>query len=131
MGSITGAAVDYGTHALEGRRAYQIPLAVFFLAPTLQSIALFFFPETPRWLMVQGKDEEAEVALRKLRNPSIEETELQAELNEIRQSTKEQVNKNKGALFLEMWRGTNLRRTLLSIAVVCFHSANGASFLEE
>lgn len=81
--------------------------------------------------MVQGKDEEAEVALRKLRNPSIEETELQAELNEIRQSTKEQVNKNKGALFLEMWRGTNLRRTLLSIAVVCFHSANGASFLEE
>lgn len=131
MGSITGAAVDYGTHTLEGRRAYQIPLAVFFVAPTLQSIALFFFPDTPRWLMVQGKGKKAEVALRTLRNSNIDEPELQAELNEIRQSTKEQVEKNKGALFVEMWRGTNLRRTLLSIAVVCFHSANGASFYKS
>lgn len=126
MGSITGAAVDYGTHTLEDRRAYQIPLAIFFAAPTFQAIALFFFPETPRWLMVQGKEEGAEAALRRLRNPNIHEAELQAELNEIRQSTREQVQKNKGALFLEMWKDTNLRRTLLSIAVVCFHSANGS-----
>jgi len=44
-----GASVDYGTHSLEGKRAYQIPLAIFFVAPTIQAIALFFFPETPRW----------------------------------------------------------------------------------
>ncbi|KAK5257051.1 hypothetical protein LTR40_009824, partial [Exophiala xenobiotica] len=54
--------------------------------------------------------------------------EFQAEFNEIRQSTREQLEQNKKALFLEMWRGTNLRRTLLSIAVVCFHSANGSSW---
>ena len=125
IGSIVGAAVDWGTHNIEGRRAYQIPLAVFFAAPTLQSIALFFFPETPRWLMVQGKEEQAESALRRLRNSQIDERELQAELNEIRQSTKDQIEKNKGALWKEMWRGTNLRRTLLCIAVVCFHAANG------
>ena len=35
------------------------------------------------------------------------------------------LEQNKKAMFLEMWRGTNLRRTLLSIAVVCFHCANG------
>ncbi|KAI0006980.1 MFS transporter [Xylariaceae sp. FL0662B] len=129
IGSITGAAVDYGTHTIGDRRAYQIPLAVFFAAPAIQSVAMFFFPETPRWLMVQGKEREAEVALRRLRNSAINELEFQAELNEIRQSTREQVEQNKKALFLEMWRGTNLRRTLLSIAVVCFHSASGSSWV--
>jgi len=49
IGSIVGASVDYGTHSIHGKRAYQIPLAIFFVAPTIQAIALFFFPETPRW----------------------------------------------------------------------------------
>ncbi|KAK5197780.1 hypothetical protein LTR92_002024 [Exophiala xenobiotica] len=127
IGSIVGASVDYGTHTMTSRRAYQIPLAIFFAAPTCQAVLLFFFaPESPRWLMTQRKEAEAEKSLRRLRNSNIDELEFQAEFNEIRQSTREQLEQNKKALFLEMWRGTNLRRTLLSIAVVCFHSANGS-----
>jgi len=126
IGSIVGAAVDYGTHDFNGRRAYQVPLAIFFVAPTLQAVLMFFFaPESPRWLMVQRRENDAEASLRKLRNSNIDELEFQAEFNEIRQSTREQLEQNKKFLFLEMWRGTNLRRTLLSIAVVCFHAANG------
>jgi hypothetical protein len=127
IGCIVGASIDYGTHTITSRRAYQIPLAVFFAAPTTQSILLLFFPETPRWLMVQGKEQEAEASLRRLRNSKIDELEFQAELNEIRGSTREQLEQNKKALFLEMWQGTNLRRTILSICVICFHAANGAS----
>ena len=125
IGSVVGASVDRGTHLINNKRAYQIPLAIFFIAPTIQSIIMIFAPESPRWLMVQGKEGEAEQALRSLRNSKIDEHQLQAELNEIRGSTREQLELNKKYLWLEMWRGTNLRRTILSICVVCFHCANG------
>lgn len=125
VGSITGACVDLGTREMHGRKAYQIPLAMFFIAPTIQSIASIWAPESPRWLMSQGKEEASEKALRTLRGNAIDEHQFQAELSEIRESTREQVKANTGFLFMEMWRGTNLRRTLLCFAVVCFHCANG------
>lgn len=87
------------------------------------------FTETPRWLMLRGRGEAAEKSLRQLRSRHIDESELQAELNEIRGSTREQIEQNKRAVFLEMWRGTNRRRTLLCIAVVCFHAGNGSSWV--
>ena len=73
----------------------------------------------------QRKEDLAEASLRRLRNKSVGELEFRAEFNEIRQLTREQLEQNNKALFLEMWQGTNLRRTLLSIAVGCFPSANG------
>lgn len=109
-----------------GKEAYRIPLAVFFVAPTIQTVALFFFPESPRWLMTQGKEEASESALRRLRNKNINEAEFQAEFSEIRSSTAEQKEQMGGKhLWIEMWKGTNRRRSLLSIAAICFHSANG------
>jgi hypothetical protein len=76
--------------------------------------------------MTQGKEEEAEKALRRLRNKNIAQHQFQAELNEIRASTRQQMEQQKKKQkFFEMWRGTNLRRSLLSIAVICFHCANG------
>lgn len=128
FGSVIGAAVDYGTHNMVDKNSYRIPLALFFIAPTVQSISLIFFPESPRWLMAHGKEESAELALRKLRGRTIEETTFQAELNEIRISTRQQVEhskRNKKQLWLEIWNKSNRRRTLLSIAVVCFHCAAG------
>lgn len=128
IGSVVGAAVDYGTHKMADKNAYRIPLALFFIAPTIQSISLIFFPESPRWLMAHGKEERSESALRRLRSSTIEEAAFQAELNEIRISTRQQVNqskRNKKQLWLEIWNKSNRRRTLLCIAVVCFHCAAG------
>ncbi|KAI1383801.1 general substrate transporter [Hypoxylon trugodes] len=130
IGSIVGASIDYGTHLMLSKQAYQIPLAMFFVAPGIQTIALFFFPESPRWLMTQGNEAAAESSLRRLRNMNIDEAEFQAEFNEIKTSTAQQIDYHRGKhLWIEMWKGVNLRRSLLSISVICFHCANGSSWV--
>ena len=69
-----GYAVDYGTRKWLNRLAYQMPLAIFFIVPTIQAVLLFAFaPESPRWLMVMNRQSEAEAALRRLRNKDIDE----------------------------------------------------------
>ncbi|KAF2015252.1 MFS transporter [Aaosphaeria arxii CBS 175.79] len=127
-GSVVGAVLDYATHKLPDRRAYQIPLAVMYAAPAIQFICLFWLPETPRWLMVQKKEEEAEAALRRLRNANIDESEFQAEYNEIREGTLRQMEGSK-AVWADIWKGTHRRRTLLAIAVICFHAGTGSSWV--
>jgi len=125
LGSIIGAVIDNATHLIEGKEAYRIPLAIFFAAPTIQTIAMFFFPESPRWLMTQGREDEARSALQSLRNSNIDQKEFEAEFNEIRISTKEQTEQNGKHLWMEIWNDRNRRRTLLSIAIICTHSAAG------
>lgn len=128
IGSVVGASVDYATHKIPNRRAYQIPLAMFYITPAIQFVLLFWLPETPRWLTVQKRDKEAEASLRQLRNKNIEEAQFQAELTEIREGTRRQMQGSK-AVFMDIWRGTNFRRTLLSIAVICFHAGTGSSWV--
>ncbi|KAF2868472.1 MFS transporter [Massariosphaeria phaeospora] len=128
VGSVVGAAVDYATHKIPDRRAYQIPLSVFFITPAIQFVLLFWLPETPRWLTVQKRDDEAEQSLRKLRNKNIAEEEFQAELIEIREGTRKQMEGTK-SVFMDIWRGTSRRRTLLSICVICFHAGTGSSWV--
>lgn len=121
MGSIVGAAVDYGTKTMPTKNAYRIPLALFYVVPTIQCFALAFFPESPRWLMTRGQETDATASLRRLRNSSIDESEFQGELNEIRVSTREQLQKTEGKhLWIEMWKGVNRRRSLLSVAIFVF-----------
>lgn len=81
IGSVVGASVDYATHKIPNRRAYQIPLAMFFITPAIQFVLLFWLPETPRWLTVQKRDKEAEASLRQLRNKDIEEAQFQVRLS--------------------------------------------------
>lgn len=67
IGSILGAVVDNYTQSRMGPLSYRIPLSCLYVVPTLLFIALFFVPESPRWLLHRGKEEPARRALEKLR----------------------------------------------------------------
>ncbi|KAK3620600.1 hypothetical protein LTR56_023313 [Elasticomyces elasticus] len=126
IGTLVGTVVDNFTAPLPGKACYLIPLRLIYVIPFFIAIGLFFIPESPRWLSEKGQVEKAKNSLSWLRpNQDAVEGELLTIQNAIEES-----RANSGtSVFLEMFRGTNLRRTMLAVGAVNTQAAPGAMFM--
>lgn len=90
--------------------------------PTPLAILFFFAPESPWWLVRKGKFEEAAKAVGRLgRKSAVNPTETVAMMRrtiELEKSTKE-------PSMLEIFRGTDLRRTLIVSGVYASQNLTG------
>ena len=109
-----------------GRKSYLIPLGIIYLVPLFIALGLFFIPESPRWLMETGKIEQARKSLDWLR-PNKDAVE--AELRTVQEVIEEAEANSGRTVFLEMFKGTNLRRTVLAVCALNTQAASGAMFV--
>ncbi|KIX08529.1 uncharacterized protein Z518_03185 [Rhinocladiella mackenziei CBS 650.93] len=126
VGLLIGSIVDNYTSTIMSTQAYVIPLGIFFIAPGVLQIALFFMPETPRWLIEHHRPGHAKKALARLRNKDTSPQLLAAELQEIKEAFEAEKALTKNIAFFDCFRKTNLRRTLLSLALLTCLGGSGA-----
>ena len=78
----------------------------------------FFIPSSPRWLLSKDREEEAIAALRRLRNKEeVANGNCEAEVHAIREALQDNVH---NAPWIDLVRGTNLRRTMLVVVFYFF-----------
>jgi sugar porter (SP) family MFS transporter len=65
IGGITAAWSAYGSLSINSSFSWRIPVLLQVLWPAVQTIMVFFCPESPRWLMTKGREEEAREILNK------------------------------------------------------------------
>ncbi|KAF5717056.1 monosaccharide transporter [Fusarium globosum] len=127
FGTLIGTIIDWATAKRPDRSAYLIPLGMIYIVPTIIFVGLPFIPESPRWLVLQGRYEDGLKSLKWLRP---EGADTEAELADIRQAIDNERALSKGVGILDMFNNPiDRRRTMISICAVCLQAATGSMFI--
>jgi MFS family permease len=127
IGSLLGAIADNYSKEHLDKVSYRILLAALFSIPFVLSIFVAFIPESPRWLLVHNRPADAKRALESMRGGSLS-PEVLEEFVEMQRGIEEEKELTSSASLLDMFKGTDLRRTLLCVGAIVSHAASGIWF---
>ncbi|KAK0636105.1 general substrate transporter [Bombardia bombarda] len=130
LGALLGILVDNYTNPRHNNASWQIPLGVMYVVPVFVGTLLFFLPDTPRFYVTRGEDEKAIQAIRRLRGIS-DESLLRAEVDDIKNAYLMEKELHAGVHLRDMFRGPDLRRTLISYCCVIGQTASGVVFMSS
>lgn len=116
--------------------AYKVLFAAGWAFPGVLAIGLPFLPESPYWLVMKGRKEDALVALQRLSGPHEDCAARIAQIDATIEYERQIAAQN--ASYIECFKGTNLRRT--AIIFICMYmpqvvgavlSSNAPYFLNQ
>ncbi|KAK2594308.1 hypothetical protein QQS21_008014 [Conoideocrella luteorostrata] len=126
LGAILASWTTFGTQDLRGTVSWRIPSALQAGFPLVQLAVYYWVPESPRWLVAQGRAKEAETLLKQYHDPNTPDSPLVGlELTEISQSIqneREAESTNWSAL---VRTPGNRKRTFIAVCTGAFAQWNG------
>lgn len=129
VGSTFAYWLDYGValHIPTSTKQWRIPVAIQIIPGALLFIGLLFLKESPRWLMKQGRHEEALQSLAYIRNEPPNSPDVQKEMAEIRVSLEEEMAATEGASWKECLQKGNRYRFLLAFLLMFWQQFSGTN----
>ncbi|KAK7883526.1 hypothetical protein LTR67_011102 [Exophiala xenobiotica] len=114
FGFMLATWIGYGFYLYrpEGDMQWRAPLAFQVVWPTILLCGLYWMPESPRWLLLNDRPEQADAALRKLHTPK----EAAVEFVQIRKQM--EVDRRLPSSYISMFTKPSYRkRTMIAIAL--------------
>ncbi|KAK5163897.1 uncharacterized protein LTR77_010291 [Saxophila tyrrhenica] len=106
---------------------WKVVTAIQFIFPLLMIAFTLFIPSSPRWLLSKDRTEDAVASLSRLRSQhEVDSGHCEIEIAAIREALQEHVHK---ASWWSLVRGTNLRRTALTLVYYFFQQTTGQAFV--
>lgn len=129
IGSTFAYWLDYGVslRVPEGTSQWRIPVAIQLIPGGLMFIGLFFLKESPRWLMKQGRHEEALVSLAYIRNESQDSEPVRKEIAEINAAIQEELAATEGVTWKECLQKSNRYRFFLAFVLMFWQQFSGTN----
>ncbi|KAH8686459.1 maltose permease [Ilyonectria robusta] len=129
MGQWLNSLVVYFCKNYEGDMAWRIPIITQVCPPGLLLLALAFLPESPTWLLINGRHEEAAKSYRRFNGANFD-VDAAVEVATVAIAKEEDARKEQeGSSWLECFKGTNRRRTLIIVMVYISQQFIGVNFI--
>lgn len=126
LAAVFTTCVSYGTSQMTSSAAYRIPIGLQLLWPLIIATGLLFVSETPTFYLIKGREDQAEKSLRSVRK-GYTESEIRAEMDMLK--AQEALKQEEVEVpWTELFKGVNLRRTLLSLSIANFQQLSGIAF---
>jgi MFS transporter, SP family, general alpha glucoside:H+ symporter len=105
--------------------SYKIPFAVQWIWPVAVLSVIRFAPESPYWLVRHDNLDEARGALKKLSSRDESDEAIEQRLMFIRQTNTLEQEMERSSSYLDIFRGSNKRRTEICTMVYCIQILSG------
>ncbi|KAJ6049435.1 hypothetical protein N7444_006151 [Penicillium canescens] len=125
IGQLLGNCLIKAFGARTDNFAYRIPFAFQWLFPAVLLCGVWFCPESPYWYVQRGRHAEAKRSLERFQTSG----SVDHWLVEIQETVRMEEESAKSAGYLDCFRGTDLRRTMIVIAVWTINSFSGVNFV--
>lgn len=121
--------ITNATSTIDNEKAWKIPVGLFFIFPVFVGTGILLVNESPIWLAVNGKDEEALKSLRAYRLGKYSEENINQEFDLIKKTiVHESLNNH---TYADLFKGVNFKRTLICIGINIFQQVTGQSFASQ
>jgi len=126
-GSIVAAWATFGSFRISSTWSWRIPSLLQGIPSLVQVFLIWLLPESPRWLVYQGRDEEAIAILAKYHaNGDRNDPLIEFEYQEIKEAIRLEEENKRSVSFLTLFSSLpNLRRMRIIIGIGLFSQWSG------
>ncbi|KAJ9141920.1 High-affinity glucose transporter [Pleurostoma richardsiae] len=131
IGSFVAGWISYGTFSIGGSKEWRIPLGIQLVPALILALLILLFPESPRWLLDNGKEEEGLDTLAKLHaNGDRQDAWVRAEFAQIQESITFE-HEHAAKTYAELFRNrSSFRRLFLACALQASVQMTGVSAIQ-
>ncbi|KAJ6014610.1 mfs monosaccharide transporter protein [Penicillium herquei] len=131
MGNVTAGAVCAGSATLSPESDWQWKTPIICQIPlgVILGLGVMLFPESPRWLLLKGKEDQARKSFATLQDSDPQSLEIMAQVNDIQRHLELERTLDASSSWTEIYRGPNLRRTCISALILVGLAITGIQFV--
>lgn len=129
LGQWLNSLVVYACKEYASDMAWRIPVITQIIPPGLLLLNLFLLPESPTWLLINGRREEASKAFLRFNGPDFDVDSALAVAETAIAKEEEAKKEQEGSRWIECFKGTNLRRTTIIVMVYMSQQFIGVGFI--
>ncbi|KAK5046903.1 hypothetical protein LTR84_007257 [Exophiala bonariae] len=129
LGNMAAVAVCLASSKYTTNLSWQTPIICQVPVAVVLGLGVRFFPESPRWLLANGKEDAARRSFARFYSKDPLSPVVTAQLQETMHYLEVERTLNAKTTWLDIFRGTDLRRTLTSTLVGTGVALTGSKFL--